>query len=263
MLDASMREQWHQTPEGWRFMMPTGWMQGRSIFGGLTAASVAALGYRHVDPDRTLRTLSIQLIHPTTPGEVQGQLAILREGKNTTFAQAQLQQHGQITATASLVFARSRETSKPVLPSQRWMPVTEPPPEQIEDLPYVPEILPEFTQHIAMRWAQGSPPFSDAQEAHFSGYCRFRAPAGDAEALIGLLDAWPCPSLAIVDRPIVASTVTWTAHLLSIPNDFDGWFAFSYETVAGEGGFHTAVGRLHDPHGNLVGWTEQLVILFD
>ncbi|MCK6509586.1 thioesterase family protein [Myxococcota bacterium] len=262
-LDAHLREQWHQTPEGWRFVVPEGWMQGRSIFGGFTAAALAALGYRHIDADRVLRTMNIQLTHPTVPGEAQGQITILREGKNTTFAQAQLFQNGQITATASLIFTKPRETSKPVLPSLRWSPITEPPPEQLDDLPYLPEIFPEFTQHFAMRWAQGSPPFSSAQEASFSGYCRFRKPAGDAEALLGLLDAWPCPSFSIVDRPIMASTVTWTAHLLAIPTDFDGWFAFTYETVAGEGGFHTAVGRLHDPQGNLVGWTEQLVILFD
>ncbi|MCB9641777.1 MAG: thioesterase family protein [Myxococcales bacterium] len=262
-LDAKLREQWHQTPEGWTFEFPTGWMQGRSIFGGFTAASLASLGYRHVDNDRTLRTLSIQLLSPTVPGKAQGFLDIVREGKNITFAQARLEQQGKVTATASLIFSKSREGSVSAPTNPRWLPKQGPAPEGLVDMPYIPEVIPEFIQKFSMRWADGSPPFSEASQAAFSGYCRLREPSGDVEALLGLLDAWPCPSLSLVDRPVAASTVTWTAHILEIPQNFEDWFSFSYETVAGEGGFHTAVGVLHSSTGQLLGWTEQLVALFD
>jgi hypothetical protein len=41
------------------------------------------------------------------------------------------------------------------------------------------------------------------------------------------------------------------------------WFSFSYETVAGKDGFHTAMGQLHAADGTLVGFTEQLVAIFE
>jgi len=115
---------------------------------------------------------------------------------------------------------------------------------------------------VAFRWATGGLPFSRAAEPAMSGYCRFRCPSGDVEGALGLLDAWPCPSLSVLGVPTAASSVAWTAHIAHIPTSFDGWFGFDYETVTGAGRFHTAVGRLYAPDGTLVGWTEQLVAVF-
>ena len=57
--------------------------------------------------------------------------------------------------------------------------------------------------------------------------------------------------------------MTWTAHVLQVPEHFDAWFQFEYEAMAAREGFHTVAGRLFAPDGTLVGWTEQLVAFFD
>jgi acyl-CoA thioesterase len=259
-FDASLREGWTPRGEGWEHTLPEGWMQGRSVFGGLTAAMAASLAAREVDDGRRLRTMSIQLLRPSVPGPVLGSTRALREGKTTRFVESRLRQDDGEVAVASLCFVRPRRGSVRVpapAPSAR------PDPEDAREMPYLEGITPQFTRQIAMRFASGDRPFSGAAAARFTGFCRFRGDGGDEEGLLGLLDAWPCPSLSLLSAPAFASTVSWTAHLIHVPTDFAGWFYYEYETVVGAEGFHTAVGRLYGPDGALAAWSEQLVAVFD
>lgn len=259
-FDASMRDHWRQVGGAWRFDLPEGWTQGRSVFGGLTVAAAAALGHRPVDPQYTLRSASASLLRPTAPGTLEGRAELLRQGKNSAFVEVRILQEGALTGVVNLLFARRRDGGVEV-DGPRWSLGVDP--EGLPDLPHIPGVTPEFVKNVHMRWATGAPPFSGHDEAAFAGYCKYRDPAGDAEGMLGLLDFWPCPSLSLLKAPAPASTVTWTAHLLDVPEDFEGWFGFEYETVAGHGGWHTVVGRLYGPDGRLVGWTEQLAAVFD
>lgn len=259
-FDRSLRERWTQHEGGWRCEVPVGWMQGRSAFGGLTAALLAGLGRRHVGEARILRTASQRLVRPLKIGPAEGVAHTIREGKGVSFVEVRILQEGVDVAVAHLVFVVPREGSIVVAGPP---PPDGPGPEGLREMPYIEGVIPEFTQHFDLRWAQGPVPFSGGTEARFLGYCRYRGVGGDEEGILGLLDAWPSPSIGLLDRPTPSSTVSWTAHLLHVPEDFDGWFSFEYQTVAGVQGFHTVVGHLHGPGGRLVGWTEQLVALFD
>ncbi len=260
MFDDSLQQGW-QTRDGvWVFDMPSGWMQGRSVFGGLTAAVGVALGRRQMGSSWALRTMNIHLVRPTVAGPTEGRVRVVREGKSVAFMQVNLLQDEQEVALLTLTFASARVEAMQVEASPRWQ---GPGPEALVELPYIPGLMPEFLQHMSLRWASGGPPFCGADAARYTGYCRFNTPVAGVAAVIGLLDAWPCPSLSLLSSPAPASTVSWTAHILRVPDDFDDWFAFSYETVVAEDGFHTVVGRLHGPDGRLVGWTEQLAVVFD
>ncbi|MEQ8273766.1 MAG: thioesterase family protein [Deltaproteobacteria bacterium] len=256
-LDRTLRDRWSREDDAWTFTMPEGWGQGRSVFGGFTAAAAVALAHRDAGDDRRLRTVSMQLIRPTKPGPTKGRCTVVREGANVRFVEVRLAQDDADVAAVSAVFVAPRAGSTDAPPLPAW---DGPDVESLVDLPYIEGVIPEFTQHVQMRWADGLPPFSNGKEARFRGYCR--GPFGDAEGLVALLDVWPSPSLALLSGPAPASTVSWTAHLLEVPADFERWFRFSYETVAGRDGFHTSVGALHDADGRLVGWTEQLVAVF-
>ncbi|MEM9067998.1 MAG: thioesterase family protein [Myxococcota bacterium] len=259
MINEELRERWFQDADGWRFDMPTGWMQGRSVFGGLTAAAAVALGMRHVDTSRRLRTLNVQLLRPVVAGVVRGTCVKTREGKNISFLEVRLTQNESLVAIVNLIVVVPRASKVRVeLPMES----IDASPDDLKELPYVPGLTPEFTQHVSMRWATGSPPFQNDPSRSFTGFCRFRGEAGGVEGVIGLLDVWPSPTLSMLSKPAFASTVMWTAHIASVPT-FDDWFRFTYETAMGEDGYHTAVGKLHDAKGNVVGWTEQLVVVFD
>lgn len=258
-FDKSLRERWKPAGDSFVFDMPDGWMQGRSVYGGLTTAAAAALASRSVDDTRTLRAVTVQFLRPVEPGNVSGTSRVLREGKGVSFVETRLQQNREDVLVVHGVFALSRRGSISVAAPSA---VPGPDVESIDDLPYLEGLTPECIRHFSLRWARGALPFSGADEAKFGGYCRFRIPSGDAEALLGLLDAWPSPSLSVQRGPAPESSVTWTAHLLHVPESFDGWFWFEYETIVGEGGFHTCAGRLYAPDGRLAAWTEQLVVVF-
>ena len=68
-FDASLRNRWEPTSAGWRVDLPDGWNQGRSVFGGLTAALLHALAASQVDSGRVLRSMSLQFVRPVRPGD--------------------------------------------------------------------------------------------------------------------------------------------------------------------------------------------------
>lgn len=259
MFNAEMMSAWRPLDGHWEMVLPTGWMQGRAVFGGLTAAACAALGRRVVSVDRPLRTAGFQMLRPTVPGSVKGQVEVLREGGHTTFLEVRLQQDSHVTLVAQLTFMKPRSGDVSVDSRRRWQ---GPDPEDLEDIPDAPGILPEFLQHLSLRWAEGGIPFSGTESARIRAYARFKAPSGGVEAVLGLLDAFPCPTLALYTTPTHASTVQWTAHLFCAPEELSGWCAFEYETIAAKDGCHAVAGTLHDEQGQLLGWTEQAVAVF-
>lgn len=260
-IDASLRDRWQRDAEGrWRFEMPEGWAQGRSVFGGLTAAAMAALGRRCLGkPERPLRTTSIQLLAPVRAGPLEGEVTVLRDGRSISFVEVRLRQGDAVVAAASLVFAVPRASSVDVEHPPR---PEVPDPKSLPRLPYVPGVVPEFTQHADMRWAEGGMPFSGVTTAAFTGLFQYTVRVADTEGVLALADTWPAPTLSLASKPIPASTVQWTAHLLHVPESFEGWFTMRYETAVGAGGLHTVVGQLYDPDGQIVAWSEQLVAVF-
>ena len=258
-FDRSLQDAWTKDGRTWTSELPSGWMQGRSIFGGLSTAIAAGLANRLVGPPWCLRTFTVQFLRPLVPGAVSSTFRSLREGKSVRFSQVELLQAGESALVVNTTHVRPRGDRTAVLAPSRTF---EKPATALADLPYAEGIVPEFTQRVAMRWASGGYPFMGASDARFSGYCRFREAAADVEGMVGLLDVWPCPSLSVLKKPAFASSVSWTAHILKVPEPFPEWFGFEYETVAGDGGFHTAVGRLYGDDGELIGWTEQLVVVF-
>lgn len=259
-IDASLRDAWTQDGDHASITMPEGWMQGRSTFGGLTAAAMAALA-RNAEPesDRALRSASMQLLAPVRPGATRGETTVLRRGRNITFVEVRLLQADALVARSTMVFAKPLASTVEVAP---------PPKPEVGDpdtfspIPYIEGVTPEFTKKVDMRWAQGRPPFMGGTEAAFTGLFRYREPLGDVEGVLALLDTFPSPVLSLLKQPCPASTVTWTAHPMAIPSSFDDWFTLRYEAVAGSHGLHTVTGRLYDSSGVMLGWTEQLVAVF-
>jgi acyl-CoA thioesterase len=259
-IDRGLRQRWQWNGSEGTFEMPTGWMQGRSVFGGLTGAAAGALARRLVEqPDRALRLAHVQLVAPVLPGTVHGTARIVREGRNTTFVDVQLSQQDMIRATASFVFARPIATTITVSPPPAPAIAD---PETLPRLPYIEGVLPEFTQNVDMRWASGQMPFSNAPEAKFVGCFRYLEPVADAEGVLALLDTYPSPTLSILSKPAPASTVAWTAHLLSLPEPTDGWYRIVYRTIAGSAGMHTCQATLYGPDDACLAWSEQLFAVF-
>ena len=187
-------------------------------------------------------------------------MRVLREGKTTRFVEVRLSQEGTERAVLALTFVAKREGSVAVAAPKapEWGA-----PEDAPALPYIPGMTPEFTKYLEFRFARGGMPFQGGDEAKFGGFVSFRDHEGPLgfEHQLALLDAWPCPTLSVLNKPAFASTVTWTAHLLA--PSAPGPHRFSYETIAAEGGFSTSVAHMWDSTGSYVGLSEQTVVVFD
>ncbi len=262
-LQHTLHTQWTPLHDdtSWELLIPETWMQGRSVFGGLVGATAAALHTRALGDERAIRTITAQFLRPTKSGPIQGECVKLREGKHVTFARSTLSQDGAPTYIADIVSTHPRETSLAVT-NAHILPKC-PGPDDLDDLPYIPGLTPEFTQHFQMRWAKGGYPYSGAKQASTVAHLRYReVEASGLEGVLGLLDALPAPSLSLLTDFAAASSVSWTAHILHTPEHFDQWFTFAYDTLFGEQGFHTVVGYLYDSKGNLIAWTNQLAAIY-
>jgi acyl-CoA thioesterase len=257
-IDPTLRDRWRHAEGRWWATLPEGWSQGRSVFGGLTTAMAVALGQTE-SQGRPLRTLTTHLVRPTAPGEIEGRVGLIRSGRNVSFVEVTLLQGDKETSRSTLVFAEPNPAALRIIAGA---PTPASPVEALEPLPRTSGRIPEFVEHVEMRWVTGQHPFTGSTESDFTGYCRFKVPAGGPEGLIALLDVWPAPPLAMLSRPAPASTVSWTAHLLKVPEVLSGWCFYTYRTVSGEGGYHTCAGHLYDAEGTLLAYSEQLVAVY-
>lgn len=247
---------WKQEGGVWRAELPAGWGQGRTVYGGLSAGMLTELLRRSVD--RPVRSLQLQYLAPIVPGAVEGHIEVVRSGRSCTFVEVRLLQDGRpaLVGYATLVASRpATDVAAPEAPT--WAPFA-----TIPALQPVPGAVPEFVQHFALRWVEGTVPFQGGEQASFGAYVDFdESPEAPSQAhQIGMLDAFPCPTLGVLHQPVPASTVTWSAHLLAPPER--GVHRFRYRTVVARDGFSTTVGHLWGPSGTLVAWTEQTVAVF-
>ncbi|MEM7158055.1 MAG: thioesterase family protein [Myxococcota bacterium] len=243
--------------------VPTSWMQGRTSYGGVVAA-IGLRGLRAVlEQPRVPRTVHASFIGPVGPGPAELRPQVLRSGRYLTHGRAEIWQGEQMRAQVTATFADDRPSSLQV-PATEPGPVPEP--ETLVDMPYVEGLTPAFTQHVAMRWADGGMPFSGGKDPRISGWCRHRTDPGSSyEAVLGLLDTWPAPVLPLLRAPAPSSSVSWTTTFLSVPESFDpeGWWRYDSETTMAAHGYAAMRASLRAPDGRLAAVGEQLVAVFD
>lgn len=252
-----------------RALVPEGWGQGRSAFGGLVAALALRAMRGAVEQGRPPRSLLTVFTAPVEPGELAVEVRRLRRGGSVTHAEARLVQGGELRASAFGVFGAGRASALEVAPPPR---PEAPGPDGLDELPFVPGVTPDFTRHLAYRWALGAPVFSGRGRREMGGWCRLRDGRGAAteERLLALVDAWPAAVLSRLDRPAPASSLTWAIEFLQPPapaataiSDQAGdWWFYRSETEAAAAGYAHESAALWDPSGRLATLSRQAVAVF-
>ncbi|PID37906.1 MAG: hypothetical protein CSB49_08285 [Proteobacteria bacterium] len=112
-FDETMRAGWTHGGERWSFELPSGWGQGRAVFGGLTVAAAASLALRIATRSSARMNVrsarSARSCFAPSPGAVEGRCRLLREGNNVSFPEGRLAQEGKEALVASVVLAKRRE----------------------------------------------------------------------------------------------------------------------------------------------------------
>lgn len=198
------------------------WLQGRTIYGGLTAAFCLESVSRQIGELPPLRSAQFSFVGPAS-GAVTVRPTVLRTGKSTVFVGVDLFGEAGLATRATLCYGTARPSAV-VYGSLAAPAVPEP-----ETCPPFFRKIPglNFIQHFEGRFAGGNPPFSQGQNPNFSIWLRHQDEAKPASivALVALTDAPPPAALVMFEKPGPVSTMTWTVDLLTDRLETtDGWW---------------------------------------
>jgi acyl-CoA thioesterase len=192
---------------------PDDWRQGRTLYGGISAALCLEAVLRDFSDLPPLRSAQIAFVGPAT-AEAQMHTQLLRQGKSASFIACDLMSDGQVATRALFCFGGER-TIAPLIDAPS-MPADLPPPDQCSDF-FGGPFGPVFTQHFDMRRAKGPMPLSGADAADVYLWARHKDEAATrgAVALLALADAAPPAAIALPTSIKAISSMTWTLDFVA------------------------------------------------
>lgn len=204
-----------------RVLVPETWMQGRTAYGGLTAAFCLEAAWK-LAPDLPVRAVQVAFVGPVS-GAVTCKAELLRRGKNAAFVSVRMTGEDGVLAECIMTFGAPRPSKLDLadLPAPDV-------PGPAETPPYFRNHKgPAFAQNFDLLIAGGAPPMSGAGKADISIWMRHRDTATplDAVSLLALADAPPPAAMSMFTEPGRLSSMTWMAEFLTedIRTD-DRWF---------------------------------------
>jgi acyl-coenzyme A thioesterase PaaI-like protein len=231
--------------------VPEDWLQGRTLFGGLQAV-VGLAAMRSLAPTAPLRSLQVTFLAPVPGGPVHARARILRSGKSTTHVEARIVDGDNTLALMVGVFGLPRASAVAVRPRQPAATTDKP-----IELPWIPGVTPNFTQHFKARWILGGPPWSgiEGADAVIELAMRDRGNATESH-VVAMADFIPPIALSHLTKPVAAASLTWMLELLpedvsSLP--LEGW-RIDAQMTAAHGGYINQSLVLWGPGGVPVAW---------
>lgn len=209
--------------QAYRVSVTPDWLQGRTLYGGMSAALCIETALRAFPDLPPLRAAQFAFIGPVS-GDVAMTPTLLRRGKSATCIGVDLMGESGIGTRAILFFGTARPSaiSHDVL---AMPPVAGPDacPDFFGDRP-----RPTFGQHFDVKLAAGARPVSGAKDADLLLWIRHRdAGAGDGPAALAALgDAPPPAAMSLFTAPAPISTMMWSGEFFphATPADQDdGW----------------------------------------
>jgi acyl-CoA thioesterase len=223
--------------DAFRVALDDTWAQGRTAYGGLSAAFCVEAALRAVPDLPPLRSAQFALIGPAS-GMLSMKAQILRRGKSTAFVGVDLTGEAGLAARAILTFGVARNSA--LTYADLPMPLVE----DIESSPsfFGDKPVISFQQQFESRMAGGARPLQPDADPEYLIWFRHR----DERAregivpLIALADAPPPASMVIFPQPGPISTMTWSMDILTDdPQSRDGWWLVESKTETAHQGFST------------------------
>ncbi len=203
---------------GFAATIPENWMQGRTSYGGLSAA-LALVAAQELVPDLPpMRSATVNFVGPLA-GEVLVTTKVLRHGRNATWISAEVTAEGKVGLTATFVFMGPVESSLHL--SEMPPPAGLLAPEEGYQIPA--HAGPGFSHHFDRRFAL---PRQTTPLPEINWWVRLRETEG-VDPMVALLlcaDALP-PGVMPLLRTGPLSSMTWLVNLLTpAPVSRDGWW---------------------------------------
>jgi len=235
------------------------WMQGRTTYGGLSAAlclKATQLNYPDLPP---LRSAQINFIGPAG-GPVTIHTKVLRQGRAVSYISAEMVGEKGLATNAVFCFGASRE-------SKLDRDFTNAP-----DVPQVSESTnffdsdfgPAFSRNYDCLLAKGGHPISGSDHSEHFIWVRHKDPkASDLASLIGVADMPPPAVLPMFEEFAPISSMTWMMNFLR--NDIsttDGWWLMRSAAEHAKDGYSSQDMQVWNHAGELIVTGRQNVAVF-
>lgn len=208
---------------GFAIEAPVEWSQGRTLYGGITAAfayEAVRRAHRDLPP---LRSAQLTFIGPAA-GLLRFRSTLLRRGRSSTLIAADCLSEEGVAARAVFAFggARDSKVAHTLLP----MPTVPAPDACASFRKEGAAARPGFWNNFETRLATGGRLIDEtADKPEFAVWTRFLDVGGadSTTALLALADCLPPAAMVAFPAPAPISTMTWTIDVAHVPQSLDGW----------------------------------------
>ena len=244
---------------GARYFIPDDWLQGRTTFGGLSAALCLAGTMQLTDGLPPLRSAQIAFIGPAA-GDVCVTARVLRQGKSMAFVEADLVHDGRLATRALLAFGGGRDSA---IALDRFPMPAVPPPDACKPL-WNRGTRISFQNRFDTRLAHGARPVDGDGDGDIAYWYRFVEEDGIPAmvASLAMADGPPPAVMPMFRQPAPISTVTWQVDVLDPDPAGRGWHLVRSTAEVAGGGYAAQTMGLWREDGTPVLAGRQMVALF-
>ena len=257
----SLRELIHAFDPCAGLSLPPDWLQGRTAYGGITAAT-SLIAARQVAGDMAgpLRSAQIGFVGPGQ-GHLSYDAQLLRGGRSVSCVGVDVGAEAGMAARSLFVFGHARQSS--IVHDFSQPPgVRGPESYAALDLTGSP-VAPAFLGHFELRPAAGALPVSGSTDPEMTVWVRHRDAAGiDPEvALLALADALPPAAFTAYTQPAPISSISWSLDLLG-PVPASDWFLLRSASLHAADGYSVQTMQAWDTQGRMLLRGRQCVGVF-
>ncbi len=246
--------------------IPEGWLQGRTIYGGLVAGMMMHKALVTVnDAERRLLSCNVTFVGPVQMAPVKLSAEILRQGKSVTTIEVRIWQDDAVQSILLASFGVPRE-SEIVVRQERTAPIF-PTPETLQIAEHHP-LAPQCFQQMDLVWVEGQYPCTASKKPDFSGWMRFNPEQHEnrcmtvADLLVSM-DMWPPGVLPMYRNMAPASSLTWTlTYVHPLQSSLQNWFKYKVFTDYAAEGYAIEYAHLWDENDRLIAIARQTVTVF-
>lgn len=259
---TDIRRSIKSTDSGFTVDIPANWKQGRTTYGGLTAALMLAASQESFDDLPPLRSALINFVGPVTDNPILT-ANLERKGRNVTCVSATAHIGDQAVGRADFLFGAAR-TSKINIDCPAPAAIS---PEDAE--PFTPEaarkFVPQFFHNFDTRLVAGARPMM-GDEGYIRTWSRHKDPASrdGIEALLCIGDVLPPAAMPLMRSFAPVSSMSWIFNLLTdTPETEGGWWQVESRLTAAQDGYSSQVMRIWNTDGQLIVEGLQSIAIFD
>lgn len=234
------------------------WMQGRTAFGGITAALALAAARKSLPDLPDLRSMQVAFLRPILQ-EVTFEVTLIRAGRTASFVQVDCVSDDALGARITFVFGAARPST--VVHDFAPVPAT-PNPDECESL-IRRSGAPSFFVNFDAAIIEGDQLISGSDRPELIVWSKLKETAGVSTeiALICNADSMPPAAMTTFTERAPISTITWSLDIAHMPQTTD-WVWTRTTSKQAADGYSVQDMELRDRDGRLVASAQQMVALF-